>query len=148
VNLKLVAGLILGSALFASGWAVNGWRKDVEMADIKHAHLKAYTENLQAARDETQRLNAKVKDAQDGYVSRQSRLIADARRSRSVSDGLRDELNAFQRSMPGLTEQAIRRYTEALGIVFDQCQAEYGTLAEDAGRSQNAAQALDAAWPQ
>jgi hypothetical protein len=141
------AALAIGILLTASHWYAYDSGGDNREAHVQNKYLKDYTENLQAARDEDARLRQQLKDAQDGHVQRENRLLADARNARGVSSGLRDELNAFQRSLPTLTDQAVRRYSAALGIVFNECQEKYGTLAEDAGRSWNSATTLDEAWP-
>ncbi len=32
--------LLVGIALFATGWSVNGWRKDADLADVKRQHAE------------------------------------------------------------------------------------------------------------
>jgi hypothetical protein len=139
------AGLL---ALAASHWYAYESGADNREAHVQNQYLKDYTVNLQAARDKERSLQAQLKKAQDGYVSRQSVLLADGVRARADAARLRDELSDIQRRLPSLTEQAVRRYTAALGIVFGQCTERLGTLAEDAGRVHNAAVTLDQAWPQ
>ena len=143
----LIGAAVLFAAGMGTGWTVNGWRKDSQIAQMQHEHLKTYTENLQAAADETYRLQLKKDEALNGYISRQSVLLSDARAARAESGRLHDQLTAIQRSLPDLTEQAVRRYADAASVVFGESTARYTAVAEDADRLGNAAQTLDAAWP-
>jgi hypothetical protein len=148
INMKLAMGLILVSGLIGTHWYAYESGADNREAHVQNKYLKDYTENLQAARDKERSLQAQLKKAQDGYVSRQSVLLADGVRLRADASRLRDELSAIQRSLPSLTEQAVRQYAATAGDVFGACVQEYRDLAEVADRLSNEKQLILEAWPQ
>lgn len=100
-----------------------------------------------AARAKEQEYSRQLKKAQDDYVRRQNRLLADASAARAESSRLQHSLADFRRQLPDLTEQAVRQYADTASIVLNECQDRYTAVAEDADRLGNAAQALDQAWP-
>jgi hypothetical protein len=147
MNIKLVAALICTVIGIAIGWQVNGWRKDGEISKIQAAHLKAYTESLQAAADKTYQLQQQKDEAEHAFQVRQNGLLADAAAARAESVRLRGSLADIRKRLPSLTEQAVRQYADAASVVFGECQERYTELAEQADRIDNDRQKLADAWP-
>lgn len=68
--------------------------------------------------------------------------------SGNASLSLRDTVNAIRASVPSASIEALRKSTDTLGTVFNECQARYRELAEKADRHANDVQALNEAFPQ
>lgn len=55
MNAEAVKALVMAAiaaAIFAAGWAVEGWRKDAEIARIERAHTKQRADDLQQHLDD------------------------------------------------------------------------------------------------
>lgn len=144
---RLIAEAVALLVAFMAGWSVNGWRKDGEIQELKLSYAEVSRQAEQAARAKEQDFSRQLKKAQDDFLSRQNRLLADARSARAESSRLHDSLADFRRQLPDLAREAINRYADAASVVFDECQREYSALAEQADRIDNDKQALENAWP-
>ena len=63
LRVAVIVGILSSSVGFTTGWAVNGWRKGLQIADIEAQHAKQQSDELIAAlreRDEAQALNARL----------------------------------------------------------------------------------------
>ncbi|QJC56145.1 hypothetical protein HC248_01431 [Polaromonas vacuolata] len=101
----------------------------------------------QAARAREQALQAKVTKAQDDAKARETKLAADAAGARAATRGLRDDLAAIRSTLPGLADDAVRRYADASSIVFAECADRYSELATKADAIASERRALIEAWP-
>ena len=69
--------LLVGIALFATGWSVNGWRKDADLADVKRQHAEVLagiarktTDAVTAVRKLEQAANAAISTADKSATER------------------------------------------------------------------------------
>lgn len=68
--LRIAAAVgIAGVIGFGAGWQVNGWRKNVEIADIKAERSKDRADQAQAALNDLATAAANIRTAADGYTS-------------------------------------------------------------------------------
>lgn len=144
---KLAAALILFLALIGTHWHAYKKGGRNETAKLKLQYSEALVTAQAAARDKERAYQTQLKEAQDDFIRRQNRLLADAASARAESVRLRDTLADIRRKLPGLTESAVREYADIASIVFDECQGKYIELAEQADRLDNDRQTLIDAWP-
>lgn len=71
-----IATLALGASLFAAGWAVNGWRKDAEIAELTAARAQADLVSANLALSEIKEAGEKIRQNADAYRAAQSGLGA------------------------------------------------------------------------
>lgn len=141
----LLAGVLI--ILMASHWyAYNKGGTNRENA-IHAAYLKASAKAEKEARAKEQEYSRQLKKAQDDFLSRQNRLLADASAARAESSRLQHSLADFRRQLPDLTREAINRYADTASVVFDECQREYSELAATADRIDADRQMILDAWP-
>ena len=140
---QLLASAIIGAVLSgASIWKVQEWRHGALEKDRVEQSL------------ESQRIVAKAQLAAEARVStaqnlakvREARLRTDAADSRNALGSLRASTDAALRTA-NLSHAACLDRAAALGRVFESCSAEYGSLAERAGRHASDLQTLNDAWP-
>ena len=69
--------LLVGIALFATGWSVNGWRKDADLADVKRQHAEVLagiaqktTDTVTAVRKLEQAANSAISTADKSATER------------------------------------------------------------------------------
>ena len=69
--------LLVGIALFATGWSVNGWRKDADLADVKRQHAEVLagiarktTDAVTAVRKLEQAANSAISTADKSATER------------------------------------------------------------------------------
>jgi hypothetical protein len=63
LRVAVIVGILSSTVGFTTGWSVNGWRKNLQIADIEAQHAKQQSDELIAAlreRDEAQALNARL----------------------------------------------------------------------------------------
>lgn len=69
------AGLaLLAAAIFAAGWAVNGWRKGAELAELTAARAQADVETANQALADLRTAGAGIRARADEYRAIQSTL--------------------------------------------------------------------------
>lgn len=141
--------LYAAAALMAAMWAYwlhgkidqGGFDRAVGIYAI--AALKA----TDAARSTEQAWQLKSQGAQNESRQRQAILNDYAIGLRSERDGLRIDLAARSNPLPGDTTSPGDNYAAALGVVLDQCAAEYTELAlKTDGHSSDTLMLIDA-WP-
>lgn len=91
--------LAVVGCIFGAGWAVNGWRLEAQIADLKAAHAeqviqaqKATTKQVEAALEDTRIANLKAEEATNAARKKQDLLsaaVAASRRDRSLLDAAR-----------------------------------------------------------
>lgn len=144
---KLAAAALALWLAFTAGWAVQGWRKDAVLQQWLAAAAQAGREAEAAARKKEAALTQQLEEARHAAVKREETLRRDAGAARDAADGLRGELAAIRRSLPGLAADAVRQYADTLADVFGACTDRYRELAEEAGRVESDRQTLMDAWP-
>jgi len=144
---KLAAALAGVLFLICSHWYAYCAGGRNYAAALKLEYAQATKEADDAARKQERQFADKLKKAQDDFLLRQNRLLADATAARTESSRLHDTLADFQRKLPNLTEQAVRQYADTASVVFDQCQKQYLDMAETADRIDSDRQSLEDAWP-
>lgn len=73
---RAIAAAALAAVIFASGWAVNGWRKDVEIERMKTASAQADVASANQALADLQQAGATIRARADEFNGIQSTLVA------------------------------------------------------------------------
>lgn len=142
----IIAAVSLATA-FAAGWSWNGSRHDAQIATIRQEQAQAQAEFTAQARAKEQSLTNQINEARNAAAKRETILRADADRARTQSERLRSDIAAIRLQLPELTREAINRYADTASVVFDECQRNYQSLADQADRIDSDRQTLDDAWP-
>lgn len=89
----------LAAALFAAGWAVNGWRLGAQLAQLKaeqaterEGQTSALASASEAARAEEQRRTAEQRGIANAATKDRDQALADARAAGAVADQLRQRV--------------------------------------------------------
>jgi len=139
----LVAALIVFSAGATSGWRVQTWRYALkEKADVE---AKLSQERLQAA--EALRKTTAVIQAQNAANQRVAAARRDSADSYARYLGLHDDLAAAKLLLSTASADAVRKYADASGVVFDQCVGRYREVAQSAQGHASDTMTLQDAWP-
>ncbi|WP_454752562.1 DUF2514 family protein [Cupriavidus necator] len=157
---RAIGAAVLAASLFAAGWAVNGWRKDAEIASIDAGRARerrdqalAQVKAVDDARIEEQRRTAAQTEIANAATKDAETARADARAADAVADRLRQrvaELVAAGRA-PGNTSpagagQAAGDPIGMLADVLSRADQRAGILAEYADAARIAGKACERAY--
>jgi len=73
---RAAGAAVLAVVLFAAGWAVNGWRKDAEIAELTAARAQADLTSANAALGNLEAAGARIRQSADDYLIIKSDLGA------------------------------------------------------------------------
>jgi hypothetical protein len=145
--LKLAIAAATLAAAFASGFAVQGWRKDAQIAEIEAANSAAVAAATQAAMEQTTQMQRKKDAALSQANKRAQENAAAAAAVRSERDGLRNQINTATGALPTATCSSARNYAATAATVFEQCASALEELATKADGHATDARTLTNAWP-
>lgn len=145
--LKLAIAAAMLAAAFASGFAVQGWRKDAEIAAIEAANAAAVAAATAQAMEQTTEMQRKKDDALRLAAKRAQDNAAAAAAARAERDGLRNQINTATSALPTATCTSARDYAATAAAVFEQCAAALEELATKADGHATDARTLTNSWP-
>lgn len=137
----LVAGLIFGYNLFVDHQRDIGYQKRVAEDAVQ---LSA---DLQAAREQTERLFRIHDKALAEGAQREQALKTQLSGARAVSVGLRDDLAEYRRRLSEYSDATARAYADAGLRLLGACQERYLEVAAGANGHLNDWRTLSEAWP-
>jgi len=141
-----IAAAMLAAA-FASGFAVQGWRKDAQIAEIEAANSAAVAAATAQAMEQTTEMQRKKDDALRLAARRAQENAAAAAAARAERDGLRNQINTATSALPTATCASSRDYAATAAALFDQCAAALEELATKADGHATDSRTLTNAWP-
>jgi septal ring factor EnvC (AmiA/AmiB activator) len=144
---KAIAVLVLVGGLVASHWIAYQAGDDYGRNAVTLAQRNKDIANLNEARNQEQKHQAQLELALKEANDRENRYRADAASARLSVGRLRNTVTDIQRSIPGLTTEAVRQYADTASVVFKDCADRYSALAEQADRIDSDRQTLEQAWP-
>jgi hypothetical protein len=145
--LKLAIAAAALAAAFASGFAVQGWRKDAQIAEIEAANSAAVAAATAQAMEQTTQMQRKKDAALSQANKRAQENAAAAAAVRSERDGLRNQINTATGALPTATCSSARNYAATAAAVFEQCASALEELATRADGHAIDARTLTNAWP-
>lgn len=145
--LKLSIAAAMLAAAFASGFVVQGWRKDAQIAEIEAANSAAVAAATAQAMEQTNQMQRKKDDALRLANKRAQENAAAAAAARSERDGLRNQINTATSALPTATCSSARNYAATAAAVFEQCAAALEELATKADGHATDSRTLTNAWP-
>lgn len=145
--LKMAIAAVMLAAAFASGFAVQGWRKDAQIAEIEAANSAAVAAATAQAMEETTQMQRKKDDALRLAAKRAQENASAAAAARAERDGLRNQINAATTALPTATCSSARDYAATATAVFEQCAAALEELATKADGHATDSRALTNSWP-
>lgn len=137
----LVAGLIFGYNLFVDHQRDIGYQKRVAEDAVQ---LSA---DLQAAREQTERLFRIHDKALAEGAQREQALKTQLSSARVVSNSLRDDLAEYRRRLSEYSYATARAYADAGLRLLGTCQERYLEVAAGAKGHHNDWRTLSEAWP-
>lgn len=149
---RAVAALVLAVGTFAAGWAVNGWRKDTEIAEIRRAAAVDQLKATDRARTEEQRRIAAQTEIANAAKQEAELARADARAADAVAGQLRQRVAALVAASRAGNSSATTGSEAAgdpLGMLADvlsRADRRAGILAEYADAARIAGQACERAY--
>lgn len=145
--LKLAIAAAMLAAAFASGFAVQGWRKDAQIAEIEAANAAAVAAATAQAMEQTTEMQRKKDDALRLAAKRAQDNAAAAAAARAERDGLRNQINTATTALPTATCASSRDYAATAAALFDQCAAALEELATKADGHATDSRTLTNSWP-
>jgi len=145
--LKLAIAAVMLAAAFASGFAVQGWRKDAQIAEMEAANSAAVAAATAQAMEQTTEMQRKKDDALRLAAKRAQENASAAAAARAERDGLRNQINAATSVLPTATCSSARDYAATATAVFEQCAAALEELATKADGHATDARTLTNSWP-
>lgn len=143
-----VAAALIAAFVAATGtWQVQNWRYGEQIATMKQEAAEATTVAVKAAKEESERLQAKKDKALNEANERAKTNAAAAAAARSSIIGLRDELAAAKSNLSKATREAAIDYAQTCRAVLQDMAEAGGRIAEKADGHANDATTLDEAWP-
>lgn len=143
---KALSYAALGLACAWGGWAVQGWRMEAKLSDLKTEYAQAQAAAVEKAHAETIRLQGQKDAAERLARKRQSDLARDAAAAGDALVGLShaadSALRAAQDSIGSCMATA-----SALRSVFGECAAERVEVAREAAGHLSDKQTLTDAFP-
>lgn len=146
-----IIALLLIAVSVGVTYKIHSIKKEADKAGYDRAVSEYTTKALEAekiARKKEQELNEKVRVAEDEAAKRNEKIRDLTRDLNTKSRGLRDTIDSLKRDLSRDSEDAARRKAATALSVFDECQARYGEVAEDADRLSNELRKLIESWPQ
>ncbi len=145
--LKLAIAAAMLATAFASGFAVQGWRKDAQIAEIEAANSAAVAAATAQAMEQTTEMQRKKDDALRLAAKRAQDNAAAAAAARAERDGLRNQINTATSALPTATCASSRDYAATAAALFDQCAAALEELATKADGHATDSRTLTNSWP-
>lgn len=145
--LKLALAAAMLAAAFASGFVVQGWRKDAQIAAIEAANAAAVAAATAQAMEQTTEMQRKKDDALRLAARRAQENAAAAAAARAERDGLRNQINTATSALPTATCASSRDYAATAAALFDQCAAALEELATKADGHATDSRTLTNSWP-
>lgn len=145
--LKMAIAAAMLVAAFVSGFAVQGWRKDAQIAEIEAANSAAVAAATAQAMEQTTQMQRKKDDALRLAAKRAQENAAAATAARAERDGLRNQINTATSALPTATCASARNYAATAATVFEQCAAALEELATKTDGHSSDARTLINAWP-
>ena len=145
--LKLALAAAMLSAAFASGFAVQGWRKDAQIAEIEAANSAAVAAATAQAMEDTNQMQRKKDAALQQATKRAQENASAAAAARAERDGLRNQINTATSALPTATCSSARSYAATAAAVFEHWAAALEELATTADGHATDSRTLTNAWP-
>ena len=143
---KALSYAAIGAACAWGGWAVQGWRMESKLSDLKTEYAQAQAAAVEKAHAETIRLQGQKDEAERMAAIRQSAISAAAAAARHELERVR---NASTEALllSGHSHATCLDRATALKEVFDQCSGAVVGLGEKADRHASDVQTMIQAWP-
>lgn len=163
VRAQLIVGAVALAVAFGAGWMVNGWRKDVQIAQAQQEKAQvleqiaqATVASVQAARAEEARRTAAVEEQRDIAQKQAQALEVDVAAAADTAGRLRRELDALRRRGSACSTAAAdgspgQSGADPLGMLIDVLEGMESVgreVAEYADRMRIAGMACEGAWDQ
>ncbi len=116
---------------------------DRRVAEDNVALIKAQADAL----DQERALNRKLETARNEATKRDQTNARNAAAAGLAVDGLRHELDAYRRSLPGDPARPGDQRAATLAELFGDCASHYRGMAEKADRHASDARTLSEGWP-
>ena len=138
--------LAIAGIVFVAGLAAGIKYESGEVYKLQAAQQTALVAAIEGARTQEQARFSTVQKAQNDAAKRNQASRASAVVARTTGDGLRDDnAAALRASRDSLA--ACNQYSATVSGLFDQCQGDFGAMAERAqGHSSDVTTLLDS-WP-
>lgn len=143
----MILGIALLVAGFGGGWMVQAWRYGEKIIAIQFKHADDTAKAVGQALEKTTLYQRQKDEALHAAQLREMALRRDVAAVAGQRNGLRDELAASRRDLPGASREAARDYAAALADVFEQCTDRYSGVAEKADGHSFDALKFEQSWP-
>lgn len=145
--LKLLLTGLAAAGIFSAGWAVNGWRLELTVANLEKAAIQAGLDFERYATTLKVKYEDQLRTARDNAIKREVALRAEAASARRAADKLRDNLHTANRQVSELSATACHERVIAVTNVFESCVGRLTEMAESCDRHLSDKQTLIDGWP-
>lgn len=153
MSLRAITYLAAAGLAAFLAWQFQGARLGAEIAqanaDAIAYKLQVSTEKHAAemrVRRVEQSMNLKYQGAMNDATKRETTLRRELDSLHSVSNSLREQSATAAKRLANAPEASVVEYASAIGVVFDDCRAEYADMAGKAQGHANDARLMRDAW--
>lgn len=145
--LELLAFLALAGGIAFGAHRFLDYERDIGYQKAVAEYTARDLLQAKANAADTARLTKQLEDAQNAARDREKLLTDAAAGSSTAVAGLRGDLAALRRGLPGASADASRQAADALAAVFGDCAGKYRDLAAIADHHASDVKTLTDAWP-
>ena len=142
----IVAGVI-AAASFGAAWTYQGAKYERVIAEQRAAQSALLAEAYANAQRETERMAQAKDEAERKAAIRIADLRRDLARTRSVADGLRNDLATARTTLPDASCSTVRAYAITANTILDECGSALFEMAGNAESQRLDALKLLESWP-
>ena len=147
MNITLITSFVAAIVAAAAAWAFQDARYTAELAEQALTHKTAELDAVSRVRSDERAITKTYQGALNAARTREAHLRTELDRLHRVSDELRDQNADGARRLAAAPPAAVLEYAIALGVVFNDCRAAYGDLAEEADGHVSFIRLMQQAWP-
>ena len=147
LNLTLITHLLAAGVTAAAVWVFQDARMDAAVAEVRLEQAGERLRAVSTARADERAITKTYVEALNAARTRETLMRTEIDHLRHVSDGLRDQNADAARRLAAAPPAAVLEYATALGVVFEDCRAAYGDLAEEADGHVSFIRLMQQAWP-
>ena len=145
--LKVVAWLAVIAIVVGSLWATANHFENVGYEKRKAEDMVQFNKDLIAAKNQTAILQSQVDKAYYDLAQSKAVLAKTSATNRDLSNRLREQLSAFNSSLPNDSKQALIDRTVALSKSFLECSSQLTEVARQADAYAADLKMMQEAWP-
>lgn len=147
INFYVIEAVFIAILFGGGAYEIQSWRYEKKIAEIKAEASKQREAAIQNAVQVEHEQAKKVQEALSASIDRETKITVAADTARHRVDGVRQQLNTINASMPAATVETCRETSSTVTDILGECIAKYQEMAREADELGNSARTLNDGWP-